>query len=576
MKFAHFIRRSLLIAVSLVWLLPAGGRAQNAVQGWTLLSDDTCKAGLAIKTARKYGINHLQLSHLIVHDLREIKLPAKREQVNALTRLAHQEGIGDVFVWDHSFYPLDYYPECFRSAPGGKIDLDNPDFWEWYKEDYRQMLKLIPEVDGLILTFIETGAYAEKQYSMKMRTPEEKLAAVVNAVAEVVIKECGKKLFIRTFAYSQEEYDSTVGCISHIKEPEVGVMVKEVPHDFFLTHPNNDFIGKINRPTLVEFDTGNEYNGQGIIANTWPEYIQRRWCDYMKRPNVIGYVARTDRYGDTQIIGTPNEILLFALKCLTETPDMPVDDIYDKFITERYNAQALPFLKQAFKRAYDIVTSTLYVLGTSMADHSSLNLATNKWSYNRHVSGRWLTPPVVFIGHGVDREFHYWKDIIDHIAPPEYKQSASLWEKEIPEVFARKWLSPTEQMDSTYYKYILTEKQYGQSLAREALAEVEKARGFLNADDYGQLYQLFYRTYLTTKLYTAVCTAYYGYRVYARGLQYRPEALRENISGALHDIGQITRQMYALKGHVPAGQYNWLHDADVALKYKAYVSERLK
>ena len=38
-------------------------------------------------------------------------------------------------------------------------------FWEWFKQDYRGMLDLIPEIDGLVLTFIETGAYAEKQYS---------------------------------------------------------------------------------------------------------------------------------------------------------------------------------------------------------------------------------------------------------------------------------------------------------------------------------------------------------------------------------------------------------------------------
>ena len=90
-------------------------------------------------------------------------------------------------------------------------------------------------------------------------------------------------------------------------------MMKETPHDFFLTHPNDPFIGKINKPTIVEFDTGNEYNGQGVIANTWPEYVTKRWTDFIKRPNVIGYVARTDRYGTTKLVGSANEILLYCL-----------------------------------------------------------------------------------------------------------------------------------------------------------------------------------------------------------------------------------------------------------------------
>ena len=74
--------------------------------------------------------------------------------------------------------------------------MDNPAFWEWFKQDYRGMLDLIPEIDGLVLTFIETGAYAEKQYSNLLKTNEEKLAAVVDAVADVVINDLVKKLYI--------------------------------------------------------------------------------------------------------------------------------------------------------------------------------------------------------------------------------------------------------------------------------------------------------------------------------------------------------------------------------------------
>ena len=113
-----------------------------------------------------------------------------------------------------------------------------------------------------------------------MKELVEKVAALyadfskdANAQIENGNKAAGKKLYIRTFAYSKEEYANTVGCINHIKNDKVILMMKETPHDFFLTHPNDPFIGKINKPTIVEFDTGNEYNGQGVIANTWPEYV---------------------------------------------------------------------------------------------------------------------------------------------------------------------------------------------------------------------------------------------------------------------------------------------------------------
>ena len=187
------------------------------VRGWIILSDDMNAAVRTIKAAKEYDINQLQLSHEIIHDLREIKTEKVCAQVNELVNMAHSEGINEVLLWDHSLYDIDYYPERFRTGPGGTIDLDNLEFWEWLKDDYRQMLDRVSEADGLVLTFIETGAYAERQFSKKMKSSEEKLAAVVNAISDVLIGERKKKLYIRTFAYSEEEYKGTTGCIEYLK-----------------------------------------------------------------------------------------------------------------------------------------------------------------------------------------------------------------------------------------------------------------------------------------------------------------------------------------------------------------------
>ncbi len=543
----------------------------NSVRGWIILSDNMDNAMETIKAAKKYDINHLQLSHQIVHDLREVKNEKVCDKVNTLVKLAHSEGIDDVLLWDHSFYSLDYYPQRFRTGPKGTIDLDNVEFWQWFKEDYRRMLDLVPEMDGLILTFIETGAYAEKQYSVKMPTPAEKLAAVVNAVADVVIKERGKKLYIRTFAYSQEEYDGIVNCVKLIKNDKVVLMIKETPHDFFLTHPNNPLIEKLERPAIVEFDTGNEYNGQGVIANTWPEYVMNRWLYYMTKPNIMGYVARTDRYGTTKIVGTPNEILLYTLKRTTEDRAVSAEKIYDEFIVSKYGKSVLKPIKSAFKKSYDIVTSILYTLGTNVADHSSLNYENNQWSYSRHVSGRWMEPPVVFVKHNVNKEFHYWKDIVEHIAPAKYKTTNSPLYSEAKFVLDKHWVTPDEQMDSTYYNYILTEKRYGVKLALDALEEIKKTKGKVSEKDYEELYGLFNRTRLTAQLHEAVCTAYYGYRISQRDKYYYPIGLKEQIASSLERIEKIVKEMRSIDKTYPVGQYDWLKDADKALQYRDWI-----
>ena len=135
-------------------------RLDQPVRGWTILSDVEADGMAVIAAAPEYGINHLQISHEIVHDLNEVRDEAKRGLTNRLTDAAHRAGIQEVVVWDHALYGLGYYPERFRTGPGGTIDLDDPEFWAWLKQDYREMLDLVPEIDGIVLTFIETGARA--------------------------------------------------------------------------------------------------------------------------------------------------------------------------------------------------------------------------------------------------------------------------------------------------------------------------------------------------------------------------------------------------------------------------------
>ncbi|MEO3873287.1 hypothetical protein ABGB18_31125 [Nonomuraea sp. B12E4] len=58
----------------------------------------------------------------------------------------------------------------------------------------------------------------------------------------------------------------------------------------------------------------------GKIANAWPEEHVGRLRHYQTLPNVIGYVARTDRYDESRIIGTPTETNLYAPARATQDP----------------------------------------------------------------------------------------------------------------------------------------------------------------------------------------------------------------------------------------------------------------
>ena len=562
-----FLKQFLISSVVCLMLPVADAQTPVHVRGWNILSDSYADAQVTISAAKTYNINHLQLSHDLVMDLKEIREPEKQKLVNKLINEAHFAGINEVVAWDHAFYDLEYYPDGFKTGPKGTLDLDNPLFWDWFKADYREMLKLIPGIDGLVLTFIETGARAENQYSEKLKTGAEKLAAVVDAVADVICEEYGKKLYIRTFAYTDAEYQNTIGCIGHIKNQDIILMMKETPHDFFLTHPNDKYAGTINRPTIMEFDCGNEFNGQGVIANTWPEYIIRRWSDLIKRPNVIGYVARTDRYRNTRIVGTPHEINLYALKRYTEDQSVTPEDIYNEFITDKYGKESLKYLKPAFKSAYDIITSSMYTLGTNISNHSKMDFDPYKSSYGRHVSGKWIDPPVVCVPHGVNKEFHYWSDIIEHLAPARLKEADGPLKEECPDVLKNGWVSSLEKMDEEYLRYIITEKDFGVRKAEAALELVRKAEKVMDQDDYDQICRIFERTLITAKTYKAAATCYFGYRIYARGEAYRSEWLIKTMGKSLDDMLLIADQIDNYQNQVPRGQWNWRGDAGTLREY---------
>jgi hypothetical protein len=542
------------------------------VRGWTILSRSEADDMATIAAAPGYGINHIQLSHDLVMELKAMRDPAKAGLVNRLVDAAHGAGIHEVVVWDHALYALDYYPERFRTGPGGTLNLDDPDFWSWFKEDYRTMLDRLPRIDGLVLTFVDTGARSERQFSRRLTTNSQKLAAVVNAVADVVIGERHLSLYARTLASSNADYDTILGAVDLFQRPQVRLMMKETVEDFFLTSPKEGHAGAVPRPTLMEFDAAGEMNGQGIIANTWPDYFMQRWRDFQARPHVIGYTARTDRYGATRLVGRPGEIDLLALKLSTDDPQATSEKAYDRFISTHYGAAAVPEVKAAFRNAWDIVTSELYTLGNITATHSHLEPEPFSASYINYASGKWYAIPILTVGHGVDREFHSWRDVVQHIAPACAKDPSNIPWNEVPWVLERGWVKPGEAMDEEYLGYITTEKDYGVRLAEDSVAHIERARPVLTDADYRQLRAYFDCTLLTARLYSATARAYYGFRVWSRGGAYQTPAVAAAVRDGLQGITRWAAAVRAYPNPPPVGQWNWARDADVAEDYARWIS----
>mgnify|MGYP001113107538 CR=1 FL=1 len=543
---------------------------QWPVRGWNILTSDLEQGLETIEASKNYDINHLQISHQVIMDLKDVRIPQRLENAKRLISAAQEVGIDEITVWDHALYDLEYYPQRFRTGPDSTLNLDNPEFWEWFKNDYREMLTMIPGINGLILTFIETGARAEDQYSEENPDASAKLARVINNLADVVAGEYNMSLYLRTFAYTPDEYEVITGCFDHLRHDELKIMIKETPHDFFLTHPNNPLAGTIDMPTIIEFDCGNEYNGQGIILNTWPDHILARARDLLNRPNVIGYVARTDRYGKTGVVNQPAEIQLTALNAYVNDTTTTGNDVYQQFISNKYGPELIELIQPIFERSKDIITSSLYTLGTNMSNHSQLNYDPYPSSYSRHVSGRWMQEPVVNVKHDVNRQFHYWKDVVNHLAPPPFKEQGTLLDREADFAIDNGWVEPVENMNPEYLRYVITEKEFSYEAAEQALNEWKALKSTLSSDQFEQGYHILSRTMMTSKLYLAVVKSYFGYRTY---LKHSDPEVKEIVQSGLSEIEMVTAEMEDYPFPGPTGQWSWFDDTEMARTYYQKITQ---
>lgn len=553
---------SFLLLLLSCWTAAAG----PSVKGVNILSADREQAEQTILLAAASGYNHLQLSHRIVMNLCELRDSSKRALVRDLAAQAHDLpdahglGIAEVCVWDHALYDTDYYPSEFYEPGTGLLDLDKPGLWDWIADDYRQMLSLCPEVDGLVLTFIESGARVENQFS-KMSVPE-RLAKVVNTVSTVVCGECGKTLWLRTFAYNEEEYANLRACLDLVDwRPGMGVMVKDTPHDFFLTHPDNPLIGTLGHPTLVEFDACGEYHGQSVILNTIPEYFAERWRSLSARPDVVGYVARTDRCGNNTVSGTPAHINLYALWRVSEEPSVSVDAIWDDFLTARYGTPAVRHLKPALQPSRAILDGTCYILGLNTTHHSDFRL-DDPSTYSRHVAGRWTDSDSVYLAHGVNRSFHWWTELVSTLAPESCKALDPARASDIAGVLEKGWILPGERMTEEYLDCIIAWERDCLREAQQGFRHLRKARRFLMPRDYGELYDLYERSLMCLRLRSAAAVCYWGGRIEARGPEYRTLSLWRKLAVARRRLARERRRYAAYGKPYPVGTWDWKKDAE--------------
>ena len=292
--------------------LPAGGAFDRP------LAELEAAVNRVIDRAPFYGINRLQLpgrpgEGMDIDWLIPYRFPPSPGQdrhagvaraprhAAAHRRASPCARTGDARVGPRAGVPADEivasYPEC-----GGTefpVCFSKP-FWDdFIAGKLEEFFRLVPEVDGVNLTFEETLRGYNILRDVGCRCRACRTASVADKLSRVfdvfqrVCTRLGRLFEARTYALERERQGDMIAAAGRLTDAVV--MTKYTAADFRgVDYPHNPLIGRFPAvPQIVEFTLTPECNGFGYLPALLGEFYRDRIA-YARRQGAAGCVGRVD------------------------------------------------------------------------------------------------------------------------------------------------------------------------------------------------------------------------------------------------------------------------------------------
>ena len=348
-----------------------------------------------------------QIDHAIYyHALRENLNLYRRDYLKQLIHEAAQAGIS-VYLEDKELWFKDFIlkrnPEVMKN---GVFCPSQPLWWEEFlPAKYQELFIGLPQLAGVVTSFgtgesrlAISNTFACDCDKCKALNPTEWHRNMVSGMYKP-FREAGKKLVIRDFIYQKEEQDQFAKALEQLPQ-EIVLSLKNTPHDFYPTFPDNPLIGKVgSREQWIEYDVHGQYFAWGLTPCIMTDDLRHR-LRYGIENGVRGYIMRTDWEGvqDLSCFDTPNLINLYGATILGKNPESTVRDIYARWLTEERLTQdsisasklkeCIHWCVEMFEQTWPVVRSIAYVNGTVFTDNSAfhVNLLQPTWIAETHHS----------------------------------------------------------------------------------------------------------------------------------------------------------------------------------------------
>lgn len=233
-------------------------------------------------------------------------------------------------------------------GPSGAVCPTHPFFMEYLEGKVTELFSELPGLAGIIVS----PATREAKASIATRTcscerceatdPRAWYEALIGAMHRPIAAN-GKTLVVRDFAYSASEQGVLVPAARAVSD-DIVMALKNVPHDFWPTFPDNPLIGQTGGlRQWMEYDVFGQYVGLGIVPCDLSEDVRERFR-YSAERGVTGVLLRTDweLIDDTSVVNSLNEVNLVAGALLARDLDALDDEIYGIWISRGVRTAVRP------------------------------------------------------------------------------------------------------------------------------------------------------------------------------------------------------------------------------------------
>jgi hypothetical protein len=268
-------------------------------------------------------------------------------------------------------------PELFKS---GAICPSEP-FWSDYiaaKTD--ELLGDFPGLAGIIVSFGSQESRASRaqnrcRCALCAAEPLEAWYGRIIAMMHAQVARHGKRLAVRDFAYKPEDHRPLVAAMRGAP-PDVIFCIKAMPHDFYVTFPDNPALGALpGRMQWVEYDCLGQFFGWGIMPCLVLDDLAAR-VPRWRAKGVSGAILRIEweRINDLDALDNLAELNLIAGAALIGGEVAPeAEDVCRRWLrAQGHDEGGAAWLAGVMAATLPVVRGAAYTDGFVTADNSML------------------------------------------------------------------------------------------------------------------------------------------------------------------------------------------------------------